>query len=97
MRKRNHLEAGSVSRWPAPIKTCLQMYFHVKRTEWPGGGFRFQEAFRGYDVQAKPQYDGVAAVAAIIFGYINGSGREELHLLMLCIAGTPACNLGFHF
>lgn len=78
---------GSVSHWPTPIKTCLQMYFHAKRTEWPWGGFRFQETFRGYDVQAKPQYHGVAAVAATIFGYTNGSEREEL--LMLCIAETP--------
>lgn len=49
------------------------MYFHAKRTEVPWGGFQFQKTFRGYDVQAKPQYDGVAAVAATIFGYINGN------------------------
>lgn len=66
------------------------MYFHAKRTEVPWGGFQFQKTFRGYDVQAKPQYDGVAAVAATIFGYINGNEREELHLLILCIAATPA-------
>lgn len=75
------------------------MYFHAKRTELPWGGFRFQKTFRGYNVQAKPQYDGVAAVAATILRFINGSEREELHLLMLCIAETPArmCSLGFHF
>lgn len=75
------------------------MYFHAKRTEWPWGGFRFQEIFRGYNVEAKPQHVGVAEVAATIFGYINGSEKEELYLLMLCIAETPSrlCSLGLHF
>lgn len=75
------------------------MYFRARRTELPWGRFRFRKIFRGYNVQAKPQYDGVAAVAATIFGYINRSEREELHLLTLCIAETPVrtCSLGFHF
>lgn len=48
------------------------MYFHAKRAELPWGGFRLQKTFRGYDAH---QDDGVAAT---IFGFINGIGREGL-------------------
>lgn len=75
------------------------MYFHAKRTELPWGVFRLQKTSRGYNVQAKPQHDDVAAVAAIILGGINGSGRQEVCLLRLCVAETHArtCSLAFHF
>lgn len=75
------------------------MYFHAKRMELPWGVFRLQKTFRGYNVQAKPQHDGVAAVTATTLGCINGSERQELHLLILCVAETRTrpCSLNFHF
>lgn len=54
------------------------MYFDAKRTELPWRVFRLQKMFRGYNVQAKPQHDGVAVIAAAILGCTNGSERQEV-------------------
>lgn len=75
------------------------MYFDAKRTELPWRVFRLQKTFRGYNVQAKPQHDSVAAIPAAILGCTNGSERQEVCWLILCIAETHTrtCSLGFHF
>lgn len=80
-------------------KMFANVFFMPKDQSCPGEFLDSKKTFRGYNIQAKPQHDGVAAIAATSLGRINGSERQEVRLLILCIAETHTrtCSLGFHF